>query len=68
MFWGKSADVTVYIKCIARGSRLWHRDFDLEDYETGGAKFKKLHRDELEYHSRVRPHEKADLLLVREED
>jgi len=37
------------------------------DFETDPTLFEDLHRDELEYHSRVRPHEKADLVLLRVE-
>jgi uridine kinase len=63
---GRHADLTIYIKCIARGSGIWHDMRHLEDYKADGPKgFSELDRDIHEYHSKVEPHEKADLVLIR---
>jgi hypothetical protein len=61
---GRSADVVIYLKSVSRDTGIWHRAIDLENYEAGCEEFRGLHRDELEYHHRVRPHELADLLLT----
>ncbi len=60
----RQADIFVYVKSVSRISRIWRRAIDLEDYKTGREKFRDLPFDELEYHSRVRPQDKADLLLT----
>lgn len=65
---GQAADLFVYVKCVSRSSRLWHDGFHLEDYEADPTLVRGLHRDELEYHGRTRPHDCADLVLVRFEE
>jgi hypothetical protein len=65
---GESVDLMIYLKVIGHNG-IWHDGMHLDNYESGGSdSFGKLHRDQLEYHSRMKPHEKADLLLVRVED
>ncbi len=65
---GRRPGVLVYAKKVSKNSGLWHPEFELEEYEAGARNFSGLELDELEYHSRVRPHERADLVLVREGD
>jgi hypothetical protein len=59
--------MTVYIKVMTR-SGLWHGGLHLEDYELRGVTFGNLLRDKMEYHSKTKLHERADLMLVRVED
>jgi hypothetical protein len=65
---GRKPDMIVYVKCLSANSGLWHAGFNVEDFESGSELFQGLHRDEMEYHSRVRPHESADLVFVRVEE
>ncbi len=65
---GRSADLFVYVKRVSRNSGLWHDSFHIEDYEEDPTTSPNgLHRDELEYHARVRPHEHADFVWFRVE-
>ncbi len=65
---GRCSGLVVYAKKVSKNSGLWHPEFELEEYEAGARDFSGLELDELAYHSRVRPHERADLVLVCEGD
>ena len=62
---GCQADILIYVKVVSRYSETWHDMIQLEDYEAGREQVCRPHRDAFDYHSRVRPHEKADLVLTR---
>jgi hypothetical protein len=64
---GCQADILIYVKVVSRYSEIWHDKIQLEDYEAGREQVCRPHRDAFDYHSRVRPHEKADLVLTRME-
>lgn len=64
----RKPDMTVYVKCLSANTGLWHVGYDIEDFESESEPFEGLYRDEMEYHSRVRPHESADLVFVRIEE
>lgn len=64
-----SAGVYVYVKRVGVNG-LWHDQFHLEEYEKGeSVSSEKLepHASDLAYHSKARPHERADLEFVRVE-
>ena len=63
----QNSDLIVYIKRISRSSALWHDGFHLEDFEEGQRPSRGLHRDVLENHTRTRPHERAEIVLVHGE-
>ena len=62
---GRRAHIVIYVKVVSRYSETWHDMIQLEDYEAGREQVCRPHRDAFDYHSRVRPHEKADLVLTR---
>ena len=57
---GRQADIVIYVKVVSRYSGVWHDKIQREQVC-------RPHRDAFDYHSRVRPHEKADLILTRTE-
>ena len=59
----------VYLKRIG-GNGLWYDGLDLEAFEIGqptAGGIDEPHRSDFEYHVRVRPHERADLIYERVE-
>lgn len=65
---GRQVDLTIYLKVTPLvDPQPWHSYFDLEKYESGSETFMGCTLDQLKYHSLMRPHEKADLMLIRVE-
>ncbi len=67
---GESAGVFVYVKRVG-GNGLWYDQFHLEDYENGAAvpgEDEEPYASDLAYHSKVRPHERADIEFLRVEE
>ena len=64
------ADLFLYIKRMGRNG-LWYDGLHLEDFDerspVDGDELEP-HLSDLEYHSRVRPHERADLVYLRVEE
>lgn len=65
---GRKPDISVYVKILSANTGMWNLPYDIEDFESGSELFEELYWDEMEYHSRVRPHEIADLGFVRVEE
>jgi len=66
---GLSADVNLYVKRIGENG-LWYDQFHLEDFERGEGlpgDSQKPHASDLSYHSRARPHDRADWEFIRVE-
>lgn len=65
-----SASIFVYLKRIGING-LWYDELHLEEFEREEPVPGNLiepHRSDFDYHARVRPHEKADLVFERVED
>jgi broad-specificity NMP kinase len=66
---GIPASNFVYIKRIGKNG-LWHDELHLEDFEAAhpiSREINEPHRSDFEYHTRVRPHEHAELVYQRTE-
>jgi hypothetical protein len=66
---GVSPALVVYLKRIG-GNGRWHDGLHLEDFQMGeptSGDMDEPHRSDFEYHARVRPHERADLIYERVE-
>ena len=61
------ASLFIYIKRLSANGRLWHDGFHLENFEAESAIELEPHLSDLKYHSRVRPHERADITYLRVE-
>ena len=62
-----SPTIVLYLKRVG-GNGLWYDGLYLEDFEAGrpiAGSTAEPHRSDLEYHARVRPHEKAELIYER---
>jgi hypothetical protein len=66
---GLCPGIFVYLKRIGQNG-LWYDGLHLEDFEAGRpipGDMLEPHRSDLEYHERVRPHERAELVYERVE-
>jgi len=64
---GVAAKTYVYIKRVGRNG-LWYDELHLEEYENGDGipgDEQEPHASDLSYHSKIRPHERADLSFSR---
>jgi hypothetical protein len=59
----------VYVKRLSNSTGIWHDGFHLEDYENDPSRPNgcELSKNELQYHSMTRPHERADVIFERRE-
>jgi len=64
----RTVDITVYVKSLSANTGMWHTEYDIEDYEGGSEVYEGFYKDEIDYHSRMRPHELAELVFVRVEE
>ena len=64
------ADFYLYVRRLSQNG-LWHDELHLESFEAGDPEYGgeiEPHLSDLKYHSRTRPHEKANAVLDRLED
>jgi uridine kinase len=59
-------DLTIYVKTLPAPFFRWDDGLHIEDFEEG-ERVRGLNHDVLEYHSRVRPHERADIIYAHRE-
>ena len=59
-----TADLFVYVKKLSGNidDDVWHCGYDIESFEEGEKQHQEPYISDLKYHSRVRPHERADLV------
>ena len=59
-----TADLFVYVKRLSENidDDVWHCGYDIESFEEGEKQHQEPYISDLKYHSRVRPHERADLV------
>ena len=59
-----TADLFVYVKTLSENidDDVWHYGYDIESFEEGEKQHQEPYISDLKYHSRVRPHERADLI------
>ncbi|QEX23355.1 hypothetical protein FRZ61_32930 [Hypericibacter adhaerens] len=62
-----SPDLTIYVKRLSENTHQWYLPFDIEDFEQGRSDVSRFDTDQMEYHSRSRPHELATLVFSRVE-
>jgi hypothetical protein len=62
-------DLNIYVKRLA--GAVWHDGFHLEEFESGEGSEEdreEPHRSDFCYHSKIRPHEMADVIFERVEN